>query len=164
MLLKHLCSEKVSFACRTSPLNGKWYWSLAALVVIDKTEYLPLRRNCIIQLSPNTSIQLHGWEIDELGGLNIFLPFEQADFIADTTKFQHKLQNRAVSANYLRYLSKDTYQVYKREKKRITAIRQSEFCLRFEKLANASDKPSEAATRISRPMAAKPPAVISICV
>ena len=123
------------------PLNGKGYWSLAALDAIDKANYLPFKRQGNIVPSPHTAMQLHDCDTDELKGPQAFLPFGQPGFIVDTMKFKKKLQDRAVPANYVRCLSKDTYQVYRRDKRNITTIRQSEFVLTLEQISK-NDKPA----------------------
>lgn len=126
---------RASILVAPPPLNSKGYWSIAALDSIDKTNYLPFKRDDLIQPSPYTAMQLHGCDADILGGPNLFLPYGQAGFIVNTAKFKKKLEDRAVPANYLRCLSKDTYQVFRRGKMNITTIRESEFAIKIEKQA-----------------------------
>lgn len=73
-------------------------------------------------------MQLHGRETEVLGGPNSFLPYGQPGFIVGTMKFKKKLQDRAVPAGYIRCLSKDTYQVYRRDKKKHNVHLQARIC------------------------------------
>lgn len=57
--------------------------------------------------------------------------------VVNTKKHKKKIEDRAIPANYLRCLPKDTYQVYRRDKNIITPVRQKEFVLR---LGSISDK------------------------
>lgn len=131
--------ETVFGAARTSlkaapaPLNKPGFWSLAALDVIDKSNYLAFMRDGILQPSPHTSMQMHGCATDIFDGPASFLPFGQSGWIINTAKHKKKLEDRAIPANYLRRLSKDTYQVYRRDKNSITSVRQNEFVLKLEK-------------------------------
>lgn len=111
------------------PLNTKSYWSLAALDSIDKANYMLLKRHGYLQPFPHTAMQLNGCNTDILGGTHAFLPCGQAGFIVDTLKLHKKLDNRAVRANYIRCLTKDTYQIFRRDKMKVSTIRMSEFII-----------------------------------
>lgn len=58
------------------------------------------------------------------------LPFGKPGFIVNTKKFKKKLEERGAPANYLRCLSKETYQVYRRDKKGTISVRKEQFVLK----------------------------------
>lgn len=84
--------ERIFAAARTalnaaaSPLNSKEYWSFAAPDAIDISNYMPFKRDGMIQPAPQTTMQLHVWKTEVLGGPNGFLPYRQTGFIVDTMK------------------------------------------------------------------------------
>lgn len=84
---------------------------------------------------------------DTLDGPRSFLPFGQEGLIVNTNKNKKKLESRAVPENYVRVLSKDTYLVYRRDRKRFTSIRQDEFILNPEQ---ATGKQTETPTEINK--------------
>lgn len=62
-------------------LNSKKYWSLAALVAVNESKFLPLTRDGTTGPSPHTQMKLHGHSIDEKEGPSNFLFFGQVGWI-----------------------------------------------------------------------------------
>lgn len=129
-------NDRAAMLAAPHPLNTDSFWSLGALDSIDKANHMPFKRHGALQLSPHASMQLHGCNTDILCGPNSFLPYGQAGFVLDTRKIQIKLDNRTIRANYIRCLSKDSYQIFRRDTMKISIIRKSEFTLKVEKRQN----------------------------
>lgn len=113
---------------------------------------MPFKQNGYIQPSPHTSMQLalHGHGSDLLRGPATLLPFGQAGFVGNTKKFKKKLEDRAIPANYHGCLSQEAYQVYRRDKKGITSVRQDELVLQRkekQKEQTQNDEPLPGATK-----------------
>lgn len=128
-------------------------WSLATLDAIDKAEYLLFCRDGQFQPSPHISIQLHGCTTDALEDPQSFLPYVQPVFMVVTRKRKRKLDDHAILANNIKCRSKDTYQIYRRDRKSITSVRKDEFVLVLEQNDSRSDirdVPSQLQTQPAR--------------
>ena len=53
-------AARAALKAAPAPPNHNKYWSFAALDAIDKTDYLPMKRNGIFTPSPHTEMRLHG--------------------------------------------------------------------------------------------------------
>lgn len=125
-------AARAALAAAPPPLNKAAWWSSACLDAMDKANYLPYKQGNELRPSPHTTMKLHGYDVDLLDGPRAFLPFGQAGFIVNTDKLKKKLEHRAIPANYLRCAAKDTYKVFRQDKKSITTVRHDEFVLTLE--------------------------------
>ena len=116
-------AARTALAAAPPPLNGSSFWSFAALDAIDKSNFLPFRRDNTLSASPHTLMQLHGHEIAEKEGPHNFLPFDLKGWIVNTEKHKKKLDKREHPAHYLRCMGKANHQVYRSDTKKITTVR-----------------------------------------
>lgn len=123
-----------------APLNNNQFWSFAALDVIDKSNYLPMKSDGAFTPSPDTEMMLHGNNVDDKEGPNKILPFRQQGWIINTAQQKNNLEDRAAPAQYLRWVNKNNYQVYRRDTKKITTIRTCKFVLALKEKHSRSKK------------------------
>lgn len=132
-------ATRASVHAAPAPLKAAAYWSLAAFDATDKANYRPFRRDGILQPSSHTSMQLHVCKTGVLDGPRAFLPFGKQELLIYTRKIKRKLDDRTIPANYIRCLSIYPYQIYRRDKKSITSVRQYDLVLKREQAEQNQD-------------------------
>lgn len=98
------------------------YWSVAALDVIDKMNYLPVQRKTGTKQPPNSTLYPN---LIPKG----LLSFGQRGYIVDTTPKKKKLAPRAIPARYLRALTHAQYLVFLPHENKTRLIRPAEFII-----------------------------------
>lgn len=116
-------------ATRTSLAAGglsKNLLSVAYLDAIDKSKFLPIKRNDGGTTIPNSEIK------GEPQSAKHLLPFGKHGFVIDTTPKKKKLEDRAPKARYLRAISETQYLVLIPENGTTRLVRSCEFMLKAE--------------------------------
>lgn len=69
-------------------LEKKSYWSYAFTDAIDKLNYLPLKRNGILQPSPHTFMHLHDYPTDTTDKSGGVLSYGQPEYMINMEKYK----------------------------------------------------------------------------
>lgn len=102
---------------------------LSGSYVIEKENFLPIKREGTFTASPHTALLLHGHRVDDKEDPKRFLPNGQKGRIVNTAQHKRKLEARAAPAHYLHCVNIYNYHVHRRDAQKITTIKTRDFLL-----------------------------------